>query len=282
MHIHPIIVLPARDEAAILDAACASLGFDRAGTIPGRNLVVVDNGSRDATGELARAITERSPPGTVEVVHEPEAGHVPARHAGAMAAMRRAANAGIDPRDLLVLQADADTIYRPGYIESMVRAAERAGLGHLLEGRSVPPDADDDACGAFRTLEAAIDSTVAGLVDPDDPHDVVVDDKVAAYRLADYLAWGGHAREYDSDGDEVLVETTRLHMRAMRLGGRRVRVEGAEAVTSSRASWKLPRSPSRPPATPVFDDGRNSGWTPIGGRPTSPLLSSRSARRSGR
>ncbi len=63
--------------------------------------------------------------------------------------------------------------------------------------------------------------------------DVVVDDKVAAMRLSDYFAWGGHRREWANDGDEVLAETTRLYMRARLRGGHRCRAE-AFAWTSLR------------------------------------------------
>ena len=64
---------------------------------------------------------------------------------------------------------------------------------------------------------------------------VVVDDKVCAFLLADYRAWGEHQDELDDRGELVLGETTRLFMRA-RSRGRvwRDRVENALALPSRR------------------------------------------------
>lgn len=66
------VVLPCRDEAAALPAVLASLP-------PGWRAVVVDNGSSDATGDVARSL------GAL-VVHEPVPGYGSAVHAGLMAA----------------------------------------------------------------------------------------------------------------------------------------------------------------------------------------------------
>ena len=45
---------------------------------------------------------------------------------------------------------------------------------------------------------------------------VVVDDKVCAFLLADYLAWGEHQDETDDCGKPVLAETTRLSSCALK------------------------------------------------------------------
>ncbi len=64
---------------------------------------------------------------------------------------------------------------------------------------------------------------------------VVVDDKVCAFLLADYLAWGEHQDETDDCGNPVLAETTRLFLRA-KSGSTvwRDRVDSAEALPSRR------------------------------------------------
>jgi GT2 family glycosyltransferase len=106
------VVIPARDAAAVLPATLAALAGD--------DVVVVDNGSRDATAEIARAHGAR-------VVAEPRRSRARARNAGA-----RAATADV----LLFL--DADCVPRPGWSEAMRRAiAEGADLaGGPIEWRT--------------------------------------------------------------------------------------------------------------------------------------------------
>lgn len=64
---------------------------------------------------------------------------------------------------------------------------------------------------------------------------VIVDDKVCAFSLADYRAWGEHQDEIDDQGELILAETTRLFMRARSRGKVwRDRVESAQALPSRR------------------------------------------------
>jgi glycosyltransferase involved in cell wall biosynthesis len=91
------LVLPCRDEAAALPGVIASVP-------DGFRVVVVDNGSRDGTADVARSL------GAL-VVHEPTPGYGAAVHAGVVAATGEYVaildgDGSMDPRDLLPLLDD--------------------------------------------------------------------------------------------------------------------------------------------------------------------------------
>lgn len=254
--IYPIVVMPALNEADLLPASCRSLGFEAGRSDDCASLVLVDNGSTDGTREFAARLAAGMPSDRFVSVFENSRGYVPARHAGVLAAARHAAGLGIPPERTLLLQADADTHYGPGYVEAMRDAADRYGAGLLFEGASIPPP--DDPCAAFRGLEAASDADFDAC---DDGSDVVVDDKVVGYLLSDYAAWGGHRREYGvrPPHDEIMAETSRLLIRAkMRFGARRIRVDDAEATTSSR---RILEDPALAFATAGFP--REAAWREV-------------------
>jgi hypothetical protein len=240
-----------------LVATVESLGF-----FPGRAgdavLVLVDNGSTDATRTLMDSMARRLPAGIVTVVSEPERGFVPARLAGIRAATALAATRGIGEDAVLIIQADADTRYGPGYCFAMAAAAEAGEAGQLYEACNVPLNDTDDPCTRFDELANSVDKTL----DPffaDPSYDVVVDDKVSAYRLGDYRRWGGLRREWDASGDEVFAETTRLFLEARLAGARRVTVEAASAVTSRR---RVLEDPAVAFSTAGFPRGHRwiAGW----------------------
>lgn len=107
----PEIVLPCLDEAEALPAVLAELP-------PGWPVLVVDNGSTDATAEVALAHGAR-------VVREPRRGYGAAVHAGLVGA-----------RAELVAVLDGDGSLDPAVLEPMA-AAVRAGAD-LAVGRRVP------------------------------------------------------------------------------------------------------------------------------------------------
>ena len=78
------IVIPCLNEAAELEASCASLGFGLgAETRPAETtLILVDNGSTDKTPEIMKQIQHSSYEGAVLVAHEGERGFVPPRRDG--------------------------------------------------------------------------------------------------------------------------------------------------------------------------------------------------------
>jgi glycosyltransferase involved in cell wall biosynthesis len=249
-----VIVIPCLNEARLIARTAHSLGFG-AGAASDRDtqLVLVDNGSTDTTWSVLETIREQAAPGTVVLAHEGERGYVPPRHRGTLIASEIAADQGVASEDVLILQGDADTVYEPGYLSAMRQAADAVGPNHVLEGRTHPPHRFMHDHPGFQQLADLVDREVAPLAQGIE--DVVIDDKVAGYRLSDYQSWGGHRRDYMSTGAEVHAETTRLFIRARRLGAKRREVDHAWASPSRR---KIQRNPVRHFATAGFP--REEAW----------------------
>ncbi|MEV7200219.1 glycosyltransferase [Streptomyces griseoluteus] len=117
------VVVPARDEAAVLPASLPSL---LAQDYPGRATVfLVDDGSRDGTGDLARELSARHGglPLTVDSPGEPPQGWTgklwAVRHGIALARAH-------DPEFLLLT--DADIAHAPDSLRSLVAAARTGGF----------------------------------------------------------------------------------------------------------------------------------------------------------
>jgi hypothetical protein len=250
-------VIPCLNEELYLASAAASLGFgERAAARADEDvhLILVDNGSTDGTLALMKAIAAASRPGTVHVVSEPERGFVPPRRCGVALAAELADQRGIPADRLLILQADADTVYWPDYAQWMWDRLEgRRGL--LLEGALRRSEDFDSAHPRYRALERLVDDELERDA-VEDADDVVVDDKACGYLLADYLAWGGHFREYDAGGGEIHAETTRLFIRAhLRHGVEKLRINPAQATASRR---RIVEDPALHFATQGFP--REAGW----------------------
>ncbi len=229
------VVVPCLNEEQHLAATCSSLGLGCGSTFPAR-LVLVDNGSTDATPVVMAQIRDAARPGKVSIVHEPIRGYVPARHAGVNAVMELARQEGLLSEGILVLQADADTTYLPGYIDAM-RAACSGRRGDLIEGSAVTGCQFSAQFREFDELCRRVDSAMERWLAADGAQ-VIVDDKVCGFLLSDYWEWGGHRREVDHLGREIHAETTRLFMHAKQAGSvRRIKVEVACAVPSRRKLW---------------------------------------------
>lgn len=117
------VVVPARDEAAVLPASLPSL---LAQDYPGRaEVFLVDDGSGDGTGELARELARRTGglPLTVATPGEPPAGWTgklwAVRHGMGLARAR-------DPEYLLLT--DADIAHAPDSLRELVAAARTGGF----------------------------------------------------------------------------------------------------------------------------------------------------------
>jgi glycosyltransferase involved in cell wall biosynthesis len=229
-----VVVMPCLNEEAMLAATCASLGFGAGrNDSVGHYLILVDNGSEDRTTMEMQRIQSASPRGSVILESEPTRGYVPPRHRGAIRARELAAEIGVSETNFLLVQADADTIYAPGYIAAMVDAAEDQGRNVMLDGQASPPHDFVEKYPGFIKLSGTVDASVESLL-CDEEHDVIVSDCIAAYPLSDYFAWGGHVQEYNSHGDEVHAETSRLYIRAKALGARRRHIANAAAQPSRR------------------------------------------------
>jgi glycosyltransferase involved in cell wall biosynthesis len=249
------IVIPCLNEKATLRDTCASLGFGLGDQIDLGNtyLLLIDNDSRDATLSIAKDVQKASPSGKVIVGFESERGYIPPRHCGAVLARKLAAQQGYSEENILLLQADADTLYSPGYIEAIRLASYTHGHNVLIEGYSEPPLILSTLYPQYLEMCRQIDSIFASLFPIKD--DIIVDDKVCGYRLHDYFSWGGHQREFDVRGEEILAETTRMYMRARVIGGRKMWAEGALAYHSPR---KILLEPALDMATAGFP--RSVSW----------------------
>lgn len=217
-------MMPCLNEEELLEESCASLGFGRLEKDhqpPEAVLILVDNGSTDRTLEVMEAIRRRSLIGSVLVVSEPERGYVPARHAGVAVAREMAERRGLE--DLLVLQADADTIYSDGYVTEMMRVGYAGDRDVILEAPAVAPRDFRLAHPGFQNACRDADSDILDLANDD--HSIVVADAASGYFLSRYVQWGGHRREYTSSGDELYAETSQLFVRAKLHGSARAPVQ---------------------------------------------------------
>ena len=233
-------------------STCLSLGFGGGAAPPQTVLILVDNGSADNTVAVMREIRQHH----VSVVllgQTLERGYVPPRHLGALIAKAFADEQGLASEEILILQADADTIYDDNYVPSM-KAAAFAAPHDLIEGVARADEAFLQAYPGYHSCCALADAAVSrfAIAEADE---VVIDDKVAGYRLSEYVRWGGHKREFNAQGDEIHAETSRLFIRAKTLGAGRTRAGDALAYPSRR---KILADPLAAFATCGFP--REQGW----------------------
>ncbi|MEU6992173.1 glycosyltransferase [Streptomyces sp. NPDC046465] len=117
------VVVPARDEAAVLPLSLPSL---LAQDYPGRaEIFLVDDGSSDGTGELARALAERHGglPLTVGSPGEPPAGWT-----GKLWAVRHGIGLARAREPEYLLLTDADIAHEPDSLRQLVAAADTGGF----------------------------------------------------------------------------------------------------------------------------------------------------------
>src|SRR3546814_3508908 len=119
---------------------------------------------------------QRAAPDRVIRANESERGYVQPSHRGALVAFEQAKQNGQSLSDVLVLQADADTRYGPGYVDA-VRDAAQATPGAIIEGVAhAPPDFVAEHPGYHRLAEEVDRVTDRFAADEDD--EVIIDDKV--------------------------------------------------------------------------------------------------------
>ena len=125
------IVIPARDEADGIEAALRSLlAQDYAGPL---RITVVDDGSTDGTGALARALAppNGSFPGALRTLHVLDGQPRPQGWSGKLWAVHQGV-AATDPAPLLLLT-DADIQHGPAHVSTLVAKAEADGLDLVSE-----------------------------------------------------------------------------------------------------------------------------------------------------
>jgi hypothetical protein len=230
------IVVPCLNEELSLSRTCSSLGFGVGAaqrTSDDAHLVLVDNGSEDQTWAVMEQVRAESPKGTVTLVREPERSFVAPRHRGALEARKIARASSTPDGEMLIVQADADTVYGAGYVRAMIEMASSSPGNSLIEGIANPPVEFRETNASYVMLCEAIDASMAHLF-VEEADDIIVVDALCAYTIEDYFAWGGHSREFTGPGEEVHAETSRLYVKARLAGALRLRSPTAVAWPSRR------------------------------------------------
>lgn len=129
------IVLPFLNEQESLAVTCNSLGFGLGenNTPTNSTLFLIDNASTDSSLGVANTIKEKSREWSVIIGHESERGYIPPRHCGNLLAREYAELHDLDERNILILQADADTVYDKGYSELIRQTAQNSKSGILFQ-----------------------------------------------------------------------------------------------------------------------------------------------------
>lgn len=135
------VIVPAYNEAARLPASLATLCAYLEREVPSFELIVVDDGSRDATAEIARTELRR-------LLADPERGEVIAlpRNRGKGAAVRTGV---LSARGEHVLFSDAD-LSTPIHEQERLRAALRDGADLAIGSRGLPDARITVSQGAMR------------------------------------------------------------------------------------------------------------------------------------
>jgi len=145
------VVLPVRDGAPALDAALRSLAGQ---TLASFEVIVVDDGSRDATPRIVRRWAERDP--RFRGVRIPRAGLVPALQRGLAEA-----------RAPFLARMDADDLCHPERLEAQLDYLRRSGLdGCGSQLRGVPENAVTERAAEYLAWLNAMttwDAVSAGL-----------------------------------------------------------------------------------------------------------------------
>ncbi|CQR65535.1 Glycosyl Transferase Family Protein [Streptomyces leeuwenhoekii] len=118
------VVVPARDEAAVLPASLPSL---LAQDYPGRaEVFLIDDGSSDGTAELARALARRH--GGLPLTVDSPGGEPPAGWTGKLWALRHGIGLARARAPEYLLLTDADIAHAPDSLRHLVAAARTGGF----------------------------------------------------------------------------------------------------------------------------------------------------------
>jgi glycosyltransferase involved in cell wall biosynthesis len=119
------VVVPSRDRARVLDGCLRSLVAQDVD--PGRfDVLVVDNGSVDGTGEVVTDFARSHPRHSVRLVREEVPGLLAARH-----------RAALDSSTPILCFVDDDIVADPGWLRCVLEAFDSPDV-HLVGGPSLP------------------------------------------------------------------------------------------------------------------------------------------------
>lgn len=231
-----IVVMPCLNEEKKLANTCASLGFGIGKDKTPKNciLILVDNNSTDATAQIANHVKQNSIIDSVFIKFEKDKGYVFARHSGNLLAKLIADANNWNPENVLILQADADTLYSENYAFFMQKGSSSFGSNFLIEARIEPCNTSNTTLKSYLDLCMKIDKKFFAFFNAENYFDFIIDDKVAGYLLSDYIEWGGHIREYSISGEEQFAETTRLYIKSKSYDAKRGTIDDAFAIHSMR------------------------------------------------
>jgi glycosyltransferase involved in cell wall biosynthesis len=208
-----VVVVPARDEEALVGACVAALLVSAARVSVPVTVLVVADGCRDATADVARAAGAR-----VLVTGPASAGVGATRAAGVAAGLR-----GRDPSSTWIACTDADTLVPACWLEHQLEHAA-AGADLVLGVVDLPPGTGDRNAGWRRRYAAGIQGATHRHV-----HGANL-----GVRGSAYLAAGGFEALSAHEDARLAESVARLR------GTRVVSTVACPVVTSDRRTGRAP------------------------------------------
>jgi glucosyl-3-phosphoglycerate synthase len=226
------IVVPARDEEALVGACLEALADQRDVEPSAYEVLLVLDGCSDATAARAAQAGARHPALRLHVIDEPAAGVGRARRLGMDIACERLLELGRP--GALVATTDADSAVEPGWLAAKLRAA--AGGARAIGGDIVLAAADEDL--ALRR-DAGRAARLAALVgrEPEAEHPHFSGASIAVTAEAYQLAGGLEPR--------AALEDEAFERALVRAGVPIVRTTAARVATSARADGRAFRGLAR-------------------------------------
>jgi glycosyltransferase involved in cell wall biosynthesis len=207
------VIVPARNEEANLERVLCSL----AGQQSVREILVVDDNSRDRTAEIARALKEEIPRLRILRVDSLPEGWLGKSYAVALAAREAAGD--------WLLFTDADTEHLPGSLAATLEIAEREGADLLsLSPGQITPTWWEKAVIPLVYVHLARLYRFEDVSDPESPA-AAANGQYLLIRRAMYERIGGH----EAIRNQVL-EDVELAKRVKTAGGKLIFLPGAEWV----------------------------------------------------
>lgn len=216
------VCVPARDEAENLPRLLASLRAQDHGAF---EVVVVDDGSRDATPDLVRAAAAEDP--RIRLVTAPP---LPAGWTGKNHALSVAVGA---TRGEILLFVDADTVHHPAAVRTVACEMDRGrDVLVVLSGQEVHTLGEQLVNPFFwGFLLSLVDP--ARAEDPRRPDEAMGNGQFAAFRRGPYLAAGGHGAVRDRTIEDVAL------VRVLTRTGARYALRVGPALTHTRMYHSL-------------------------------------------